>query len=162
MDIVGVVLKGRLRQGHFGAAKILQKDAVLAALDGAAVDPRTAVISGAVNDRGIWIRAGDRTVVHTQAAAVFDGAVCARGNGAAVDLHKTPFVVDAAGTLRRKGSVCCAALVNGQVCSAVDKAAFCAGGLELAAVDGHCAVCSRNHCLCGGCCNIIQRHIVAR
>ena len=161
MDIVGVVLKGRLRQGHSGAAKILQKDAVLSALDGAAVDPRTAVIAGAVNDRGTWIRAGDRTVVHAQAAAVFDGAGCARGNGAAVDLHKTPVVVNAAGTLRHKGSLCCDALVNGQVCSAVDKAAFCAGGLEVAAIDVHRAGTVNDNRFLGGRCNIVQRHVAA-
>ena len=160
MDIaLGVVLKGRVLQGHFGTAKVRQTDAVFSALDGAAVDLCIAEIAVAVNDRGIWIRAGDRTAVHAQAAAVFDGAGCARGNGAAVDFHKTPFVVDAAGTLRRKGSVCCDALVNGQVCRAVDKAAFCAGGLEVAAIDVHRAGTVNDNRFLGGRCNIVQRHV---
>ena len=138
MDIaLGVVLKGRLLQGHSGAAKILQKDAVFAALDGAAVDPRIAEIAGAVNDRAFRIRGSHRAAVHAQAAAVFDGAVGIRGNGAAVDLHTAPAVLDAAGTPRRKGAFCCGALVNGQVCIAVDKAAFGTGGTEVAAIDDY-------------------------
>ena len=113
MDIaLGVVLKGRVLQGHFGTAKVRQTDAVFSALDGAAVDLCIAEIAVTVNDRGIWIRAGDRTAVHAQAAAVFDGAVGIRGNGAVVDLYPAPVVLDAADTHRLKNAVCCGAIID--------------------------------------------------
>ena len=113
MDIaLGVVLKGRLLQGHSGAAKILQKDAVFAALDGAAVDLCIAEIAVAVNDRAFRIRGSHRAAVHAQAAAVFDGAVGIRGNGAVVDFHPAPVVLDAADTHRLKNAVCCGAIID--------------------------------------------------
>ena len=162
MDIaLGVVLKGRVLQGHFGTAKVRQTDAVFSALDGAAVDLCIAEIAVAVNDRAFRIRGSHRAAVHAQAAAVFDGAVGIRGNGAVVDLHPAPVVIDAAGTLRLEVAFCCSALVNGQVCRAVDKAAVAAGGFEVAAVDGYCTGVVYDDSLYGGCGHIIQSHTTA-
>ena len=113
MDIaLGVVLKGRVLQGHFGTAKVRQTDAVFSALDGAAVDLCIAEIAVAVNDRAFRIRGSHRAAVHAQATAVFDGAVGIRGNGAVVDLHPAPVVLDAADTHRLKNAVCCGAIID--------------------------------------------------
>ena len=94
-------------------------------------------------------------------AKIFDGAVGIRGNGAVVDLHPAPVVIDAAGTLRLEVAFCCSALVNGQVCRAVDKAAVAAGGFEVAAVDGYCTGVVYDDSLYGGCGHIIQSHTTA-
>ena len=76
------------------------------------------------NVNGDAVRRFDRAAIKAQTSAVFDSNPGVRSKAAAVDPYLTPVVVNAAGTLRRKGSVCCAALVNGQVCRVVDKAAF--------------------------------------
>ena len=76
VDIVSVVLEFYILQGRFRAAKVFQIDAVLAAADRTTVELYVAVITGAVNDRGVRICGGDRAAVHTQCAAVIDGAVC--------------------------------------------------------------------------------------
>ena len=114
MDIVGVVFELHLLQGHFRADKVLHINAVFDAFDRAADELDIAEIAGNINGSTGCIRVGHRTVGHAQRATVTNGAFCIRGNGAAVDLHTTPVVLDAACPLRFQSAIidCYRSIVN--------------------------------------------------
>ena len=156
-NIISIILKGHSLQVDLRIACIGHTDTGDAVADGAAVQLHIAAFARNVN--GDAFRRFDRAAIKAQTSAVFDSNTGVRSKAAAVDPYLTPVVVNAAGTLRHKGSDCCDALVNGQVCRVVDKAAFCAGGFEVAAIDVHRAVTVKDNGLFGGCDNIVQRHV---
>lgn len=156
-NIISIILKGHSLQVDLRIACIGHTDTGDAVADGAAVQLHIAAFARNVN--GGAVRRFDRAAIKAQTSAVFDSNPGVRSKAAAVDPYLTPVVVDAAGTLRHKVSLCCGALVNGQVCRVVDKAAFYAGGFEVAAIDVHRAGTVKDNRFHGGRCNIVQRHV---
>ena len=82
---------------------------------------RTVQESSDINNQLMALTAGfgalqnlpiDNPAVQAQAAAFFDGAVGIRVNGAVVDLHPAPVVLDAADPHRLKNAVCCGAIID--------------------------------------------------